>query len=115
MSDYVHIRAVNVGEHQQPRDLCEIHNWPTEGLGLRLIDKMRSSHRQGGVNVCRDCIERARLSVKIVHILHHGVALCGQPGLPSTWPLGQRWVRLEDDGATCRGCIAAAGQRETPR
>jgi hypothetical protein len=39
---------------------CEIHDWPAEGLATRLILEMRRKHNKGGVNVCRDCISRAR-------------------------------------------------------
>lgn len=40
------------------------------------------------------------------HILHHGLALCGQPGFASIWPTGHSWVRVEQaDEATCRGCV----------
>lgn len=39
---------------------CIVHEWPTEGLALRLIHAMRASHRKGGVNVCRECIHRAK-------------------------------------------------------
>lgn len=42
-----------------------------------------------------------------VHILHHGLALCGQPGFASTWPKGHSWVRVEErPDATCPLCIA---------
>ena len=41
-----------------------------------------------------------------IHVLHHGFALCNMRGVPSDWPEGHRWVRLEDaDAATCGGCI----------
>lgn len=33
---------------------------------------------------------------KMVHILWHGKALCGQPGLPCNWPADHKWVGLPD-------------------
>lgn len=48
-------------------------------------------------------------AIKEVHILHHGTALCGLAGIPSEWPEGHRWVRLEETKrATCSACKAAA-------
>lgn len=41
----------------------------------------------------------------IVHILHHGRALCGQGGAPNTWPADHRWVSIEQgEEATCSQC-----------
>lgn len=48
---------------------CEVHDWPTDGMAVRLVDRMRTSHGKGGVNVCVDCIARARLSVDILRKL----------------------------------------------
>lgn len=47
--------------------------------------------------------------VHIVHILHHGFAMCGKPGVPGSWPKGEVWVRIHDDAdrATCGGCREA--------
>lgn len=38
---------------------CETHDWPSEGMGKRLVEAMRATHPRG-INVCRDCIDRAR-------------------------------------------------------
>lgn len=44
-------------------------------------------------------------AIKELHILHHGFALCGLPGVPADWPEGHRWVRIaERTRATCHGC-----------
>ena len=42
-------------------DGCKTHTWPTDGLAVQLILAMR---RRGGINVCRECIERARGDAK---------------------------------------------------
>jgi hypothetical protein len=39
---------------------CEVHDWPTEGMGKRLVAEMRARHGKGGINVCVDCLRRAR-------------------------------------------------------
>lgn len=40
-----------------------------------------------------------------IHILFHGLALCGLPGIPAEWPDGDRWVSVDDkDKSTCEGC-----------
>lgn len=43
---------------------CEVHDWPTEGLAPRLLAAMRERHGKGGINVCADCIGRARQDAK---------------------------------------------------
>jgi hypothetical protein len=32
---------------------------------------------------------------EVVHCLREGLALCGQPGIPASWPPGHRWVALD--------------------
>jgi hypothetical protein len=39
---------------------CEVHTWPVDGLAERLVAAMRETHGKGGINVCVDCIDRAR-------------------------------------------------------
>lgn len=46
------------GPKQRPEDLCEIHDWETEGLARRLITTMRDRW-PGHVTVCKDCVTRA--------------------------------------------------------
>jgi len=43
---------------------CDVHSWPDEGLGHRLIHEMHARYGKGGVNVCRECLLRARDSVR---------------------------------------------------
>ena len=44
-----------------------------------------------------------------VHLLFHGEALCGQPGLPKDWPKDHYWARLEEkDIANCEKCLKTA-------
>lgn len=48
-----------------------------------------------------------RPPVKVVHVLHHGHALCDVPGdVPADWPEGHYWVPSDDDPAmvTCDVC-----------
>lgn len=48
----------------------------------------------------------------MIHVLHRGVTLCRMPGLPRDWPLGHKWVRLDEweQDATCGVCRALASQ-----
>jgi hypothetical protein len=57
MTEKVHITP-------QQGATCEVHDWPTEGLGRKLILAMRERHGKGGVNVCVTCISRARGDAK---------------------------------------------------
>lgn len=41
----------------------------------------------------------------IVHILRHGMTLCGLKGYPEGWPEGHLWVDDHDaEEATCKEC-----------
>ena len=54
MKEHVHVKGM-------PDDTkCEVHAWPDEGLGARLVKAMRERHGKGGINVCAECVERAR-------------------------------------------------------
>lgn len=48
--------------HMKPADGegCEIHDLPSEGLAKVLISLMQERHGKGGINVCRECITRAK-------------------------------------------------------
>ena len=51
----------NEAVHMKPSEgPCEVHDWPLDGLAKRLVKTMRERHGKGGLNVCVDCIERAR-------------------------------------------------------
>lgn len=52
--------------------------------------------------------------VKVVHILLHGQALCGMPGIPSSWPDNHRWCRESEihQNPCCFGCLAVKGIRD---
>lgn len=39
---------------------CAAHEWPDDGLPERLIKAMRERHGHGGVDVCVECLERAK-------------------------------------------------------
>lgn len=47
--------------HMRPsKGTCEVHAWPSEGMGRRLVEALRAGHGRGGVDVCRECLGRAR-------------------------------------------------------
>ena len=51
----------------------------------------------------------------IVHILYHGQAFCGQPGLPKDWPADHRWVLPSDrKDATCQKCLRVLDEPNPP-
>jgi hypothetical protein len=52
MTDYIHMRARKDGQ-------CEVHDWPTDGMAIRLVRAMRATHPKG-INVCADCVHRAK-------------------------------------------------------
>jgi hypothetical protein len=41
-----------------------------------------------------------------IHLLRHGFALCGRPGVPTAWGPDEKWTDDRDE-ATCAGCIKA--------
>ena len=43
--------------------VCEVHDWPVDGLAKRLINAMRQRFGKGGINVCHECLTRAKESV----------------------------------------------------
>lgn len=58
MSEDVHI-------HPMPDDtVCAVHDWPTDGMARRLVEAMRAAHGKGGINVCVECITRAKGDAK---------------------------------------------------
>lgn len=56
--------------------------------------------------------ERVERGEALVHILHHGVTLCGYPtGFPKDWPSGLFEGFAQADEATCPECIRLFAQR----
>lgn len=58
------------------------------------------------------------MAERVIHILNEGKALCGQEGLPSSWPEGHRWVSVAHYieaqgmiGCMCPGCERALAER----
>jgi len=49
----------------KPRETgeCEVHDWPSEGMGLRLVQAMRDRLAKG-INACRPCLDRALADAK---------------------------------------------------
>ena len=53
--------------------------------------------------------------VPVVHVLHHGFALCGMISPPSSWPEGHRWVSIDMlDKATCDACLKSYAKHFQP-
>ncbi len=53
----------------------------------------------------------------LIHILKHGKALCGKPGVPGDWEDGHRWLRFdrpdhfeEQSPFMCQSCISVFTQ-----
>lgn len=44
--------------------ICWAHKLPTTGLAQVIVDEMRRTHGSGGVNICVECVKRARDAVK---------------------------------------------------
>lgn len=58
MGEALHIKGM-------PDDTtCEVHAWTLDDFRERLLPLMRERHGKGGVNVCVDCIERARQGLR---------------------------------------------------
>lgn len=43
---------------------CVVHDWPTEGMGRLLVQAMKASYPVG-IDVCVECIKRAKYSFKL--------------------------------------------------
>ena len=62
--NFLHIRGLDVGDDDRAvAQACDLHAWPTEGLAKRLVQAMHDRHGKGGVNACRECIQRATESL----------------------------------------------------
>lgn len=51
--EYLHVRPAKEAR-------CEVHDWPTAGMPRRLVEAMRACHGRGGIDVCRECVDRAK-------------------------------------------------------
>lgn len=54
------------------------------------------------------------MSEPLIHILKHGQAMCGKPGVPGDWKDGHRWIGFnrpdqfeEQSPFTCQPCLFA--------
>ena len=54
MKEKIHSKEMPTGT------LCEIHSWPSKGLGERLQQSVRARYLTGGINVCSSCMARAK-------------------------------------------------------
>lgn len=60
MGEALFMRGVELPAGTDPGAVCEVHTWPIEKLMAELMDLLRARHGQGGLNVCKDCIYRAK-------------------------------------------------------
>jgi hypothetical protein len=52
-----------------------------------------------------ECFLRNVGAIREIHILHHGMPLCGfTTNLPDGWPWGHIWVRIEEKHRVQKGC-----------
>jgi hypothetical protein len=58
MREGLHVREAARGA------TCDVHSWTGEDFPRRLIRAMAERYETGGVNVCRDCLVRARDQAK---------------------------------------------------
>jgi len=58
VSEFLHVKPAPEGAK------CWAHDLPTDGLARRLVDEMRRTHGKDGVNVCLECIERAKAALR---------------------------------------------------
>ena len=72
---------------------------------VELVRRELDKRQRGG--------EPGSLPEKPVHILWHGLPMCGfSNALPCDWPKGHTWVHRGVPWATCEDCLAAEKQRE---
>jgi hypothetical protein len=80
MGEALHIKGLDIGD-VDPASVCQVHDWPTEGLARRLVDAMRAAHGRGGINVCVPCVHRAKAALPRCAGCPHPP----HPG-PCSWP-----------------------------
>lgn len=50
--------------HVRPSDgPCDVHAWTAEDFRKRLLEEMRARHGKDGLNVCVECIDRAKVAI----------------------------------------------------
>ncbi len=52
--------------HMAPRPddtVCDVHAWTADDFRKRLLAEMRARHGKGGLNVCVQCLGRAKTAV----------------------------------------------------
>ncbi len=64
MGEALHIKGLEVPADVDPASVCQVHDWPSEGLARRLVEAMRATHGKGGINVCVPCVERAKTALR---------------------------------------------------
>ncbi len=57
--EYVYVRVPGEGA------TCDVHEWTAEDFRKRLLAEMRARHGKGGLNVCVDCLDRAKAAVMV--------------------------------------------------
>jgi hypothetical protein len=92
-AELAHARDVTITECQEHL-LARGQGQPL--LGAILRDAARS-------------LDELRSHAPVVHLLHHGRALCGMKSMPRDWPVGHRWVDISlSEAVNCDGCKATA-------
>lgn len=87
---------------------CEVHGWPTEGLARSLVQAMRQTHGQGGIDVCTDCLARAKAEAAARAGLVDAASALNAESLGS--PVRVRVALCPDCAAKLRALLHAEGE-----